>query len=119
MHCSPTLAARLAQLVRMLATNHIGELAAARDALLRTLHGIGADLNDLAEVVERAAAAPTKPEPELGPDDFRHMAEVLLSHHNAVLTDWDRTFLGGVIKWRSELSPKQKQKVVEIVSPCR
>ena len=46
---------RLGQFVRLLASDQPGEVVAAAAALRRALAGVGADLNDLGDAIERPA----------------------------------------------------------------
>ena len=46
---------RLGQFVRLLASDQPGEVVAAASALKRALAGVGADLNDLGDAIERPA----------------------------------------------------------------
>ena len=48
---------RLGKFVRLLASDQPGEVVAAADALKRVLAGVGADLNDLGDVISRAPVA--------------------------------------------------------------
>jgi hypothetical protein len=50
---------RIAQLIRLLASDREGEVLAAVRALRRTLASAGADFHDLAQAVENAAVAPS------------------------------------------------------------
>lgn len=63
------VAPRLGHLVRLLGSDKGGEVIATASAIGRTLHSVGADWHDLAEVVERAALPVVleQPKPEAAP----------------------------------------------------
>ena len=48
------VAGKLANLIRLLASNRDGEVVAAAHALTRTLQGIGSDIHDLADRIEHS-----------------------------------------------------------------
>jgi hypothetical protein len=62
---SPAVAARLGNFIRLLSSDRDGEVVAAARALIRTLHGAGADIHALAKRIEQP--------PELSRDEMQRI----------------------------------------------
>ncbi len=122
---------RLGQFVRLLASDHPGEVVAAAAALRRTLAGVGADLHALADVVERPEPAPQlhrprKPKADRGhidwPPSHRREIRETLEHGLArlSLTPWERQFTTDIIARlrdpRGRLTFRQAEVVDRLVA---
>jgi hypothetical protein len=116
MHPLEKSALRLADIIRLLASDNDGETLAAARALQRTLKAAGADLNDLGDLVERApqyvpAGAYSRDEfstVTVGACRFHWQAaaEALVLKYAGYLNEWGRNFANS-IRFRSSISQKQ------------
>jgi hypothetical protein len=104
-----SIALRLGQLVRLLASDRDGEVVAAARALGRTLNGVGADFHLLADLIERPSRAALElpsPRPEsAGSAD----AAWLHRHHWSRLSEKEQGFILQMMNWRG--APTERQSV--------
>jgi hypothetical protein len=110
------VAPRIGQLIKLLASDHDGEVVAAARALGRTLESVGEDFHSLAAAIERPAPATTRPE-----GDHRSMARWLLNS-GARLNPREFSFLTGMSTRFGSLSERQSswlQAIFERVSSER
>jgi hypothetical protein len=95
------IADRLKRLVLMLSSSQPGEIAAAANAIARTLKSAGADWHDLAAMI----TAPIRPRDDEPP--WRVMADHCLTREER-LSERERKFVRDLVsRWRGELTPKQ------------
>jgi hypothetical protein len=100
------VAPRIAQLIRLLASDKDGEVVATARALARTLKSVGADFHELANLVERTSPALELPAPRpesAGPAD----AAWLHRHHWSRLNEKERSFVLQMMNWRR--APTERQ----------
>jgi hypothetical protein len=101
------VAPRIAQLIRLLASDKDGEVVATARALARTLKSVGADFHSLADAIERPSPAALElpaPRPEsAGPAD----AAWLHRHHWSRLNEKERSFVLQMMNWRR--APTERQ----------
>jgi hypothetical protein len=122
---------RLGQFVRLLASDQPGEVVAAAAALRRALAGVGADMHELAGLIEQPAPAaparrPRKPKPDQGHINwtpfYRHEVRVTLEHglSRLSLTSWERQFVTDIIARlrdpRGRLTFRQAEVVDRLVA---
>jgi hypothetical protein len=137
------IAPRLANFIRLLASNRDGEVVAAARALVRTLQGIGADIHDVAARIEhsngtlneaemqeiydagikegtrrveqkmRSQAGHGAPTPQ-----FPAPATMALYCYQRVdrLNEWEQEFATNMMNWvrHRSLYPKQRDKLEQL-----
>jgi hypothetical protein len=110
--------AKVAKLIRPLASDKPGEAMAAVHAIRRTLAGAGLDLHDLAHVIETAGEIKTAPEvvPSDETIDWQQFAVRILRHHGAELNEKEATFVGTMSRWRGLPSRKQQEWLCDIAA---
>jgi hypothetical protein len=103
-----SVAPRIGQLVRLLASDRDGEVVAAARALARTLKSVGADFHTLADLVERPSLGALElpaPRPEsAGPADA---AAWLRRYHWSRLNEKEQGFILQMMRWRG--APTERQ----------
>jgi hypothetical protein len=111
----PKIKVRVRQLLLLLSSNRDGEVVAAARALCRTLRGAGADLHDLADVLDGNVmpSPPPPPPPQEHPIDQR-LAQHILENHESELTDWEIEFLKSIVQWRGRLTAKQHARLEKL-----
>ncbi len=123
-----TLRPRIGQFVRLLASDQPGEVVAAAAALKRTLAGVGADLNDLGDALEKPPAPVViyrdRPAHDATPAWAKAAAasrqaqtvSMLISAIEAkVLTKWERDFAQSIIdqiKAKPWTTLSEKQQII-------
>ena len=102
---------RLGQFVRLLGSDHPGEVVAAAAALRRALAGVGADLHDLAGTIEqpavvlRAAPQPASRQPRKPRQAAPGSVELDFAGRMAVAAALRRGLAGGrMSEWEREFS---------------
>jgi hypothetical protein len=129
------IAGKLATFIRLLASDKDGEVVATAHAMARVLHGIGADLHDLAERVERggngalseaemqkifnagveAGREQAQPWHDTGMPEMPAPAAMALFCYQqlARLNAWEREFAANMLAWTRwrPLSAKQHAKL--------
>lgn len=119
-------APRLADLIRLLASDHDGEVIASVRALQRTLKSAGCDLNDLGDLVERAPrhmpAAETR---HTWTEDFqtvnvdgrqyswRACVEALIHKYAGHINEWALNFVNS-LRRRTHITEKQRNVLERI-----
>ena len=103
----------VSRLIPSLATDHVGELVATRDALVRSLRAVGLDLHDLAEAclapspptaASYARAASTSYSPSFG-----DTARACRDFDRGQLTPRERVFVGQMCAKGFSYSPSPRQ----------
>ena len=124
---------RLGRLLRLLGSDQPGEVVAAAAALRRALAGVGADLNDLGDAIERPAVVlreeprpmaqrnrkSRRPSPgsvELQPARRRQVVDVLSkASARGALSSWEADFAASVITTLRGSRPRLSARQHEIV----
>jgi hypothetical protein len=103
-----TIAPRLGQLVRLLASDRDGEVVAAARALARTLATAGLDLHELADVIERSEPAASV-HYEYNAIDPRAPAEArwLSTYHMHRLSAKEQAFVRSMVAWGRPATERQ------------
>jgi hypothetical protein len=113
---SATLAAiapRVAQLIRLLASDRDGEALAACRALGRTLASVGQDFHSLAAVERPEPAAQVHYEYTAPRADAS--ARWLAEHHMHRLTAKEQSFVRDMLAWSGQPTERQRQWLRSIV----
>lgn len=116
-----TVAPRVAQLIRLLASNSDGEALAACRALGRTLASVGQDFHSLAAAVERPGPA-AQVHYEYTAPRADASARWLAEHHMHRLTAKEQSFVRDMVIWSGAPTERQRQwlrSIVERVSGQR
>jgi hypothetical protein len=108
-----SIAPRVGQLIRLLASDRDGEVVAAARALKRTLTSVGADFHTLADSVERPEPAAqvhydTAPRADAS-------ARWLAEHHMHRLTAKEQSFVRDMVIWSGAPTERQRQWLRSIV----
>jgi hypothetical protein len=134
------IAGRLANAIRLLASDKDGEVVAAARAVVRTLQGIGADIHDVADRIQhsgngalseremqeiynagvqagmkqRRQATFSDDPPQLPP--ARNMALYCYQHIDELKSDWEHEFIINMASWTRlrPLSLKQQAHLEKI-----
>ena len=101
---NPETRAKLAKIAGLLASDHAGERDSAALAATRILRGAGATWEDV--ILSAPTTAPPPPRRTPNAADHRAWAAWALARPD-ILTDWERTFLRTVQRWRGVLTAKQ------------
>jgi hypothetical protein len=104
---SSSAATRIGQLVRMLGSDHPGEVFAAVTALQRTLRSAGTDLHYLADVTERALLEPpplAAPPPPPPPPRPRPHAQAPRDNAAGNIAD----AISFCVFWKQDLNDKER-----------
>jgi hypothetical protein len=89
--------------VRLLASDQPGEVFGAAQALRRVLAADAMDLNDLAQVIETAAAPPPRPDVDVPGPDWAAVAYYCLDDGRGILREREREFVENMttlLRWR-------------------
>jgi hypothetical protein len=110
--------AKIAKLIRLLASDKPGEAHAAVYAIRRTLAGAGLDLHDLAHVIETAGEIKTAPKVTSDETiDWQQLADYILREHGAdELNEKEVTFVYTLSRWGGLPSPKQQKWLRDIAA---
>jgi hypothetical protein len=110
--------AKVAKLIRLLASDKPGEALAAISAIRRTLAGAGLDLNDLAHVIETAGEIKTAPKvmPSDETIDWQQFAACIFREHAAELNEKEVTFVHTLSRWDGLPSLKQQKWLRDIAA---
>ena len=111
--------AKVAKLIRLLASDKPGEANAAVYAIRRTLAGGGLDLHDLAHLIETAGQIKTAPKvmPSDETIDWQQFAAYILREHGAdELNEKEVTFVYTLSRWDGLPSPKQQKWLRDIAA---
>lgn len=129
---SPELRAKLAKLIRMLASPREGEVLAAARAIQRMLATEGADLHDLADVLTGARperrSTPSKPSAAAGSSETKTLDEFLKSfwvsncrrclEHAADLTEAELTFVQHFAQNLADNRPYKGRDLARLMRIC-
>lgn len=112
---SPTIA----KLLRLLASDKPGEVAASAQALRRVLGSANLDLHDLANVVEFAARreAPQVASATADDDDAREMIRCC-RECSELLSAKELAFVRSMAKWRGEPTKRQMAWLSSLYERC-
>ena len=113
------IAPTIAKLLRLLASDKPGEVAASAQALRRVLGSANLDLHDLANVVEFAARRET---PQIAStiaddDDAREMIRCC-RECSGLLSGKELAFVRSMAKWRGEPTKRQKAWLSSLYERC-
>lgn len=109
---------RIAQFVRLLGSNHDGEVVAAARAAQRVLRSAGASLNDLAETIER------EPETRIIYRDHQEQCPNVAANWSnssrlTIRTKLERAIHGGALKgWEAEFAASIAGEIAASRSWC-
>jgi hypothetical protein len=109
-----SIAPRVGQLIRLLASDSDGEVVAAARALKRTLHSTGQDFHSLADSLERSAPA-VSVHHECSDPRGDATARWLSVHHMHRLTAKEQAFVRDMVIWRGVPTERQRQSLRSIV----
>jgi hypothetical protein len=126
MNLTPSARVALAKQIRLLASNHDGEVLAAARAIGRSLKAAGHDLHDMAqEFVETPSAAPAPSggfRDPFGDDDgdpgWETMVEVCVRNPGR-FTVKEREFLASMECWRGEPTERQSAWLAALFKRAR
>jgi hypothetical protein len=141
-----SIAPRLANLIRRLASDKDGEVVATAHALVRTLHSIGADIHDIAERIEhsgngalneaemreifdagvKAGIKQTEQKLHASPSitaQFPAPSDMALYCYQRIdrLNEWEQEFITNMVSWTrwKPLYPKQQAQLEKIYVKLR
>jgi len=100
------IAPTIAKLLRLLASDKPGEVAASAQALRRVLGSANLDLHDLANVVEFAARHEAPQVASATADDVREMFRCFREYSD-LLSAKELAFVRSMAKWRGEPTERQ------------
>jgi len=113
------IAPTIAKLLRLLASDKPGEVAASAQALRRVLGSANLDLHDLANVVEFAARreAPQVASATADDDDAREMIRCC-RECSELLSAKELAFVRSMAKWRGEPTERQTAGLSSLYERC-
>jgi hypothetical protein len=113
------IAPRIAKLLRLLASDKPGEVAASAQALRRVLGSANLDLHDLANVVEFSARreAPQVALATADDDAAREMIKCCCEYSD-LLSAKELAFVRSMAKWRGEPTKRQKAWLSSLYERC-
>jgi len=113
------IAPTIAKLLRLLASDKPGEVAASAQALRRVLGSANLDLHDLANVVEFAARreAPQVASATADDDDAREMIRCC-RECSELLSAKELAFVRSMAKWRGEPTKRQMAWLSSLYERC-
>jgi hypothetical protein len=113
------IAPTIAKLLRLLASDKPGEVAASAQALRRVLGSANLDLHDLANVVEFAARreAPQVASATADDDDAREMIRCC-RECSELLSAKELAFVRSMAKWRGEPTERQMAWLSSLYERC-
>jgi hypothetical protein len=117
-----SIAPRVGQLIRLLASDRDGEVVAAARALKRTLTSAGQDFHSLADSLERSSAPAVSVHYEYTAPRADAAARWLSTHHMARLTPKEQAFVRDMVTWGRPATERQAawlRSIVERVSGRR
>ena len=113
------IAPTVGKLLRLLASDKPGEVAASAQALRRVLGSANLDLHDLANVVEFAARreAPQVASATADDDDAREMIRCC-RECSELLSAKELAFVRSMAKWRGEPTKRQRAWLFSLYERC-
>jgi hypothetical protein len=114
------IAPTIAKLLRLLASDKPGEVAASAQALRRVLGSANLDLHDLANVVEFAARreAPQVASATADDDDAREMIRCC-RECSELLSAKELAFVRSMAKWRGQPTSRQQAWLSSLYIRCK
>lgn len=117
-----SIAPRVGQLIRLLASDRDGEVVAAARALKRTLTSVGQDFHALANSLERSSPPAASVHYEYAAPRADASARWLAERHMHRLTAKEQSFVRDMVIWSGQPTDRQRQwlrSIVERVSGQR